>query len=217
MVVIYGTRLYGKCDRWPGAFYVVTKFAHLNFVPLFPTESWIVLEGTESGGSFRGVKMQSLAAKSVLFGWFRAFCVIAALVAGFATLVSMQPRPENALVPGFCAAGAVIGFALTHWLGAASPERARQLALEARFPPVAVDAILAGRGWMGGFQEAAKAAEAARPKVAPKLAAPNPAAARPAAGVPTARPVAPPKPKPQEEEVTMEMLEAMPFVEEEKA
>lgn len=79
MIIIFGERMLGKVDQVPGFCYVVTKFAHLNYIPLIPTASWIVLEGSESGDGFRG-KPIGMSGKSVLAGYIRGWGGIAAVV-----------------------------------------------------------------------------------------------------------------------------------------
>lgn len=81
MFIIFGEKSYGKVDRVPGVCYVVTIFAHLNFLPLIPLRSYIVIEGTESGGEFRG-KETSVSLKSAVAGYARAWFGLLAVVTG---------------------------------------------------------------------------------------------------------------------------------------
>jgi hypothetical protein len=81
VIIIFGEKSYGKVDRVSGVCYVVTVFAHLNFLPLIPLRSYIVVEGTEEGGQFRG-KEVSVCLRSVLAGYVRVWCGVVALVAG---------------------------------------------------------------------------------------------------------------------------------------
>lgn len=90
MVVFFGSRLMGKVDAVPGLFHVATRFGHVNFVPLFPLQSYVVL--SEQGTSFRGVPIP-LSGKSVLIAWGRAAGLLTALIAGFAAaFVLSGPR-----------------------------------------------------------------------------------------------------------------------------
>ena len=41
MIGMFGQRFYGKVDQVPGLFYVATHFAYLNYVPLFPTATYL--------------------------------------------------------------------------------------------------------------------------------------------------------------------------------
>jgi hypothetical protein len=81
VIIIFGEKSYGKVDRVPGVCYVVTVFAHLNFLPLVPVRSFIVLEGTESGGEFRG-KQIATNLKSAAAGYARAWLGLGTVVAG---------------------------------------------------------------------------------------------------------------------------------------
>ena len=44
---VYGTRYLGKINVVPGLFHVATKFFHINFVPLVPLGSAIVIENSD--------------------------------------------------------------------------------------------------------------------------------------------------------------------------
>ena len=88
MIVIFGEKSYGKVDRVSGVCYVLTVFAHLNFLPLFPLRSFIVLEGTESGGEFRG-KQIGVSLKSAFAGYVRVWLGAVALIAGGVACVGL--------------------------------------------------------------------------------------------------------------------------------
>ena len=84
---VYGTKLYGEVDRVPGLFSVSTLFFHINYVPLFPTGTYVVIEGSHSEESFNG-KQIGLSLKSILAGYVRGWsagvAIFAAGVAGLA-------------------------------------------------------------------------------------------------------------------------------------
>src|SRR4051812_50211547 len=84
MIYIFGSRLYGKVDQVPGVFHVATKFGHLNFIPLIPMESYIVL--STQGKQFSGVRIP-MSGKSVLVTWGRALSVVAAAVGVIVSLI----------------------------------------------------------------------------------------------------------------------------------
>jgi hypothetical protein len=75
----YGQHLFGQVDRVPGVFYVSTMFWHVNFLPLVPLRSHVVLEGTEKDEGFQGVRIP-LNLKSVLTGYLRGIFAAAALL-----------------------------------------------------------------------------------------------------------------------------------------
>ena len=81
MVDVYEEVLCGKVDRVPGYFYVSTQFWHIQFVPIVPLRSYIVLEGSEQGNVFRG-KPIPLRLKSVLVGYLRGWLAAIAFVSG---------------------------------------------------------------------------------------------------------------------------------------
>lgn len=102
MMVIYGSRLFGKTDQVPGMFHVATKFGHINYIPLIPLESYIVLGQDEN--NFRGAKI-SLHWKSVLLAWFRAACYVAAIILPIVAVIALT---EHRMLD----AAMEIGFAL---------------------------------------------------------------------------------------------------------
>ena len=141
MILIWGSNYHGRVDRVPGFFYVQTKFFHMYYIPLIPTESWIVLEGTETGDGFQGVQT-GFSLKSIATGWLRAAAVVGGIVAGIASLINgiswMNPagmhEPEQQLLNfGFSVLGFVTCvslFFLTRLWAKASYDRALLLAEE---------------------------------------------------------------------------------------
>src|SRR5262245_52980403 len=101
MIVIWGKRLFGKCDQVPGVGYVATQFFHIQFLPLVPLQSFVIEEGSEGGDGFRGVPIP-LSIKSILFGWLRAGLVIGAIVGMIASIDNDRPAW---VVPLLCAIG----------------------------------------------------------------------------------------------------------------
>ncbi|MDY3560282.1 hypothetical protein R5W23_001511 [Gemmata sp. JC673] len=108
MIIIFGEKSYGKVDRVPGVCYVVTTFAHLNYLPLFPLRSYIVIEGTESGGEFRG-KQIGISLKSMIAGyarvWIGALTILAGIGAGVELNQALRARQMDGALIGLIAAG----------------------------------------------------------------------------------------------------------------
>lgn len=102
MAIIFGTRNYGYVDRIPGIGCVATRFFHINFVPLAPTESYFVLEGTESSDGFRG-KAIPMSGKSVLAGYLRGWGFIACLIAAGFNCLSLGEAGSGQSWAGFVA------------------------------------------------------------------------------------------------------------------
>jgi hypothetical protein len=88
MILIYGSRMYGRVDEVPGFFYVTTKFGHLWYFPLIPLESRLILEKTSQGAI--GVSIP-LSWKSILLAWVRA----GSLVCGLGSLLPALALAEN--------------------------------------------------------------------------------------------------------------------------
>jgi hypothetical protein len=144
VIVFYGTRLYGKVDQVPGLFHVATSFFYVNFVPLFPTGSFLVFEGTQDGdGRFSGVPL-GFSGKSVLFGYLRGgllLFAIVALVGSMVELAEQRPGQPKGFPPAVWAAagvGAILAFWASYYLSKAGPLRALDLARRAGIPPEAL-------------------------------------------------------------------------------
>src|SRR3954468_18440031 len=87
MFFVFGSRLMGKVDEVPGLFHVATKFGHINFLPLIPMKSYVVLG--KNGSSFHGVPIP-MSGKSVLAAWGRSVGVLAAVIGGIFALVQFS-------------------------------------------------------------------------------------------------------------------------------
>lgn len=87
MILIWGQRLYGKCERVPGEFYVATKFFHLWYIPLIPLGSWVVIEGSDTEDGWSGTPL-SVVAKSVIFAYLRALLVVGAIAGVIGAVVA---------------------------------------------------------------------------------------------------------------------------------
>ncbi len=113
-VVVYGKRLCGQVDRVPGLFYTSTLFWHIDYLPLFPVRSYIVLEGSEDGDNFRG-KAIRLQLKSVLAGYLRGWSAATAVFTGgvgVAATMGFYVGVENGGIIALLAALAVMAGAL---------------------------------------------------------------------------------------------------------
>ncbi len=108
MILIWGQKLYGKCERVPGEFYVATKFFHLWYIPLIPLGSWVVLEGSEVDDGWSGTSTP-LSWRSVLMGYARAAFVLMAIGGVIGTFLSWSHGPAAFAPP--LGAG-VVGLAL---------------------------------------------------------------------------------------------------------
>src|SRR4051812_26691057 len=91
MAIYYGTRLMGKVDEVPGMFHVATTFGHINFVPLVPVQSYIVL--SRQGSTFRGVPIR-ISSKSIFVGYGRALSIALAVLGGTLAVLSYL-RPDS--------------------------------------------------------------------------------------------------------------------------
>lgn len=81
MIIIYGTRFYGKVKA-AGRSFLGTQFVHLYYVPLIPIGTHLILE--ENGGSYKGIKT-AFSFKSMLAAYLRIWgplAVIASIAIG---------------------------------------------------------------------------------------------------------------------------------------
>jgi hypothetical protein len=77
MIIIFGTRPYGKVDEIPGLGFVATEFFHVYYVPLIPFRTRFIVRKDADG--FYGGNLP-LSFKSIFTGWFRAASVFALLI-----------------------------------------------------------------------------------------------------------------------------------------
>jgi hypothetical protein len=190
LMIFFGTRLYGRTDRVPGAFFVATEFIHVMLIPVLPIGTWLVLDPMKRSGlaeqEWQG-KQLGLGLKSVVVGWSRglvgAFAVFAS--AGWPALVatpSSTPSEIRALTLLLAIAWTLF-FLIPRFGGQASFARARTLLEQTQ----QTDAVA---------QRVARAFKRQVPGNWPgrhPAGAPSPSACSPAATA-TPRPSAPPAP-----------------------
>lgn len=140
-MLIFGTHLFGKVDAVPGLFYVKSQFFHLYFMPLIPTRSYLIFDGTEQDENFQGVWIR-FSVKSAAKGWLRAFLILIAVVMIILALLGLMDRwfPMDTQLPlslaqlgcaGICF---VFFFISRKWWLRVTPERALELAAQAGIP-----------------------------------------------------------------------------------
>lgn len=94
MVVFFGSRLYGKVDQVPGIFYVATKFFYLQFVPLIPVGSVLVIDGSEHDEGYQGVAI-GLSGKSIVFTYLRLIFLLGGVIVGIVGVVELISALDN--------------------------------------------------------------------------------------------------------------------------
>jgi len=135
MILIYGESKYGKVDRVPGLFHVVTSFAHLYYLPLIPIGTFVRVEGAGDVG--RRIRTSG---KSVLMGYLRSYSFLGALIASGLPVfeyLKAAKRGMNWDFPWDTLAIAVVCwilFALTYLLIRPSLARTLELAKELDIP-----------------------------------------------------------------------------------
>ena len=137
-VLIGGRRLYGKIEQ-VGSTYIATTFAFVQFLPLYPVRSHIVL-GESSSGTHEVVHIK-MHWKSVAVGYLRAWGIGATLVSSIPTLATANISELGWALSG---AGTFLFFAgvttaAFTWIGRLSnAEKAKRL-IYARFAVHPVD------------------------------------------------------------------------------
>lgn len=120
MVVVYGTRLFGKVDTLDDTgVHVATKFFHISWIPLIPLGSFLVIEDT--GDRHRGASVP-LSFKSVLVAYLRAACIPFGVGAGVVLCIQEEwlfGVPLGALSLGF--------FIASYWIFVARGARRAEL------------------------------------------------------------------------------------------
>ena len=91
MAIVFGTRPYGKCDVVPELFYVATWFFHVDYMPLIPTGSRLILG--QSGNQYQVVKIP-LSFKSILLAWSRTAFYMATIGTAFWTVITFSDARE---------------------------------------------------------------------------------------------------------------------------
>lgn len=138
-----GSGLYGKVDHVPGLFHVATEFFHINWVPLVPLRSHLIVEAGQSTPSKTGVRVP-LSWKSVLVAWGRlgllgVGCLVPILLL-LAELGSRRPHASLARSALWLTLHGLswVVFALSYRWTRARPERALELARSLGIPPETV-------------------------------------------------------------------------------
>lgn len=128
MIIIWGSGNYGKCDEVPGLCHVVTRFGHLYYIPLIPTQSFAVI--SEDGDGFRGAAIP-MSFKSVLLGWGRAALLLGSIVGIVASIMSFTDPFMSPVIPVTATVVAIALLIMTYRVravGLASRARAMELA-----------------------------------------------------------------------------------------
>ena len=129
MMIVWGSRMYGKVDEVPGLCHVATQFGHLYYIPLIPFGSYAVI--SETGDDFQGAPLP-LSGKSVLTAWLRTIFVAAGSGSWIMSAIMFSTSEPIAgsvlLILGALALGLLYFSYRWSFLRQASYERALQIA-----------------------------------------------------------------------------------------
>ena len=143
--MIVGDNYYGKVDHLPGLFFVKTRFLHVWWIPLVPRESYVMVDGPGREGH-RGVRIP-FCWRSCLWGWARAFLLMASLWGLFAGVMFLWAKPPDGKSPpvglsaGFLAFSLVNATLFLHFRRARPPDRggAERLGKILGIPPEVIE------------------------------------------------------------------------------
>ncbi len=135
MVIVWGSRLYGKVDAVPGVCHLATNFGHLYYIPLIPMGT-VVVYGSAPEGDL--VSEFSWSFKSILVAWLRVILIVGFVASLTQCLVIWDRgfRGEDIRVYLMMAAPIILLFLSykVSFIARASAYRAMQIAKEARLP-----------------------------------------------------------------------------------
>ncbi len=77
LLIVLGTKRYGRIDDVPNTVHVATMFFHVMFVPLIPLQSQIVIDGGQYAD--KGMALAKIRWASVLMTWLRFWLVMGVL------------------------------------------------------------------------------------------------------------------------------------------
>lgn len=97
-MIVFGKRNFGTTHEVPGVFYVTTNFFHINFVPLCPIESFIILDRAIAGRGRLGVAIP-LNEKSMRIAYGLGVSWVAILISmvSLAVFATNQDNPAGIL------------------------------------------------------------------------------------------------------------------------
>ncbi len=161
MLVFFGTRPYGKVDEVPGLFHVATMFFYVQFIPVLPTRSVLVMadQHPQARGKMFTVR---LSLKSIVMAWLRL--ALLAGSAGCLIAVAVLEDRDKHWIPYLIGSSLLCGIAffLSYRFTRARPERALQLAAHIGIPPETVASYFANRLTDKDLEEMAEKARVAQ-------------------------------------------------------
>lgn len=131
-MIVYGTRLLGKVDEVPGLFHVATRFFHVSFLPLFPTSSWIIVDGSKQSGimssSWSGLQLPTLSWSSIGTAWLRTLLIYGAGALVYLAFATGHEGPPKLVAPLLMALLCVAAFFYSYRLNRMTLERIEEFA-----------------------------------------------------------------------------------------
>lgn len=98
-MMFFGMHLYGVVSQIPGMLHVATRFFHVNYFPILPVGSVLVVNASLNGGEELVINF-GWSAKSLAFAWLRFFLMFAVILFG----VSIIPAFTHPAGPNWSSA-----------------------------------------------------------------------------------------------------------------
>lgn len=125
MIVLFGTKSYGKVDKIPGVCHVATDFLHLQLVPLIPVGTFAIFSDNHR------VRLP-LSFKSIATAWFRVLLLLCGAATCLFAITGFEENPLSDGVVWSAITAAIIAVAVITYrlpgLGMASKSRQSELA-----------------------------------------------------------------------------------------
>ena len=160
MIIVYGTRFYGKVKAC-GRSFLATQFVHIYYVPLIPVGTHLILEESGGGGSYKGIKTD-FSLKSMLAAYLRVWgpiAVITSIAIGVGTIEDVSDDGFAMAVAGIFTAvvtlallaGTILGWAVMGKLSHDEKKKRAVYALHLGYPVDPADMGEARRAFRDGL------------------------------------------------------------------
>ena len=174
---IFGTRAFGRTCHVKGVCHVVTKFFHINFVPLVPVGSYVVI----GDKTFRAPAVKvPLQWKSLGVAWLRFLCFGLTVFGLIGVIAISTEQPVKVGPLGLAIFTTLLGLGLVVLTYTLPPitrtsyQRAVDLAMQAKFTPAGFVRLEAAFGRITPEQAAAALEQLALAKQAELESQPEP-------------------------------------------
>lgn len=133
MIIVWGTKLYGRVDQVEKEMHIATQFFHVQFIPLIPLRSFIVSNYTDSQGEFERIPI-AMSLKSVFAAYLRTGLIIGSLYFLFNAISNLHSNQSLATLQLMSGSFLALSIWISYQLMRANEKRAKELLQERRNP-----------------------------------------------------------------------------------